>query len=86
LIFRSKINQMSIHSLFYFAAGGGEYLLKQARGDFQLRRAELRTPFTKQRLAKVICPFRIKAAPAQQIAGALRQPRLPREIAIARNF
>jgi hypothetical protein len=30
LILLRKINGMSIHSLFYFAAEGGEYLLRQA--------------------------------------------------------
>jgi hypothetical protein len=34
LILRSKIKKMTTRSLFYFAAGGGEYLLRQAQGDF----------------------------------------------------
>jgi hypothetical protein len=29
LILLRKINENGIHSLFYFAAGGGEYLLRQ---------------------------------------------------------
>jgi hypothetical protein len=44
LILRSKINGMSIHSLFYFAAEGGEYLLRQAPPKKPLPSAVWRSP------------------------------------------